>query len=113
MASRLISWNGGAIIVRIRAAEKAAIATTAETAAATARHDHPGWRSRTGVGEHSIQPVAPHTAGTAVLGGVGFAIRPVRFQERGFRQHPGDRAIERAAQHETHKLIDRLRAAIH
>jgi hypothetical protein len=111
MPSRLI-WNGDQLLARIHAAERTAIEHAAEAGAEHARQDHPGWHNRTGAGERSIQAMAPRTTPTSVAGAVGFAIRPVRFQDRGFRSHPGDRGIERAVDREVRTLADRLRAAI-
>jgi hypothetical protein len=107
-----LTWKGDDILAKVRGAEPKAIEGVTGAAAAGVRSDHPGWHRRTGSGERSIVAEPVQIRGTSIVGAIGFEIRPVLFQDRGFRSHPGDRALERAADREFRKLVDRLRAAM-
>lgn len=101
-----LDWKGAAVRERIRRAALEATTETTAAAAARARADHPGWTSRTGRMEASIQAEEAREEDGRVV---------ARFGSRGvpyFRAVDGradSRTLARAAAKEFPSLARRIR----
>lgn len=105
-----IDWRGREVKARIRAATARTVDERAREATTSARQIHPGWTSRTGAAERSIEALTGHGLRAAI----SFAVRPLWFLERGWIHHEsGDHTIERAVNAKFRDLVYRVRDAIH
>lgn len=107
-----LEWRGDELQRRVKAATVAAVDDLDEAVAEVAKRDHPGWQSRTGEAEASIQAVPADERGERVVGAVGFGIGRGRFLEFTTRGHPGDRTINRAMERLGDGLARRIRERI-
>jgi hypothetical protein len=103
-----LDWHGEEVAKRVASATVVAMDEVDEAVADAARHDHPGWQSRTGDAEASIA-AAPVQAGPGgVRGGAGYGVGYGRFLEFTARGHPGDRTITRAMERLGRELARRI-----
>jgi hypothetical protein len=102
-------WNGDAVKRHVLGATVAAVDEVDAAAAEAAKRDHPGWQSRTGAAEASIQAFPAKEQGGRVVGSTGFGIGRGVFLEFTTRGHPGDRTIKRAMERLAGGLARRIR----
>ncbi|MDQ2913639.1 MAG: hypothetical protein M3T56_10320 [Chloroflexota bacterium] len=108
MAGVRVEWHGKELAARVRNATAAAMNEVNDAVAEAARHDHPGWQSRTGEAEASIASVPARVEAGRVRSGVGFGIARGRFLEFTTRGHPGDRTVARAMERLGASLANRI-----
>lgn len=127
------TWHGEELQKRMRAAEQGALEETAQLATARARAVHPGWQSRTGQAEASIQPIRLTRQLTHAAAFIAFLPIPLTgnahrarsrktgrlrkpkkwdmhgiFLEIGFLGRPGARALDAAARQHMPGLAARI-----
>lgn len=103
-----LDWRGEDIQKRMREAEEGALEETVQLAAARAQAVHPGWESRTGETEASIQPRALQRQRARTTAAFGFGVRHGVFLELGFLGRPGAQTVQTAAREHFPQLAARI-----
>lgn len=103
-----LDWRGDELMRQMRRAEEAGLEETVELAAARARAVHPGWESRTGETERSIQPRALQRQQARTTAAFGFGVLHGVFLELGFLGRPGAQTVQIAAREHFPQLAARI-----
>lgn len=104
------TWRGRQVAEAVEDAVMTAMTATLEATAERAKQDHPGWKSRTGEAERSIEVEPPERDGTAIVGRVVGRARHFPFLEGGTKHMPAARTLERAGERECPQLERRIRS---
>jgi len=103
-----LEWHGDELKDRVRRATEGGLEETVQLAAARARAVHPGWETRTGQTEASIQPRELQRERARSVAAFGYGVRHGVFLEYGFLGRPGALTLEAAARQHFPGLAARI-----
>jgi len=106
-----VTWRGDEVKGMVHAAERSALAETAEAAVRRAKASHPGWKNVTGQAEASIRTMGIEEKGSQLRASFGSTLSYFIFLEVGARGHAGDSTLRRAADVEGGHLRERIARA--
>jgi len=107
-----VTWRGDEVKSMVHAAERSALAETADASVRRAKSSHPSWKSVTGEAEGSIRTMGIEDKGGQLRARFGSTLPYFIFLEIGARGRSGDSTLRRAADVEGGHLRERIAKAI-